>query len=129
VIYIIFLSLTTGIKTLIADDTKLWTKPKEEKVEIPLYQQKLNKNLWTVCACESNDCKYPKHYNDKGGVLIGVTGDVGLCQINPYVHTESSRKLGMDIYTEEGNIAYANYLFSKNGYRDWRSSAHAHGKY
>lgn len=93
-------------------------------VEDPL--DKLNPALYKVCACES-DVKYkttPQHYDESGNVLVGVSGDIGYCQINPFVHTENSEAMGINFYTPKGNIAYANYLYNLNGFRDWKASKH-----
>ena len=54
-----------------------------------------------------------------------MSPDVGLFQIN-IVHWQTAQKLGIDIYSEEGNIAYARRLFKANGFRDWYPSNHCH---
>lgn len=72
-----------------------------------------------VARCESG----LKQFNDNGSVLADhVYGThVGLFQIwNRY--DADAKKRGMDIYTAKGNIAYALYLYSKNGTRDWNES-------
>lgn len=48
--------------------------------------------------------------------------DIGKYQINDYFHEETAKKLGFDIYTEEGNTAYALLLYNKNGTSDWNAS-------
>ena len=85
---------------------------------------KLISALYPVCACEStgNKNKNPIHYDKNGNVLVGVSGDIGYCQIAPQYHQKNAEAMLLDIYSEEGNIDYANYLFRRNGYKDWLAS-------
>lgn len=73
-----------------------------------------------IARCESNH----RHYNPDGSVLRGKVNsdDVGVFQINEYYHLETSKKLGIDIHTPEGNIKYARFLYNSNGTRDWNWS-------
>lgn len=50
------------------------------------------------------------------------SNDVGAMQINTYYHLETSKKLGYDIFTLEGNMDYAEYLYKKEGTRPWSAS-------
>ncbi|MDZ4228253.1 MAG: hypothetical protein U1E54_03330 [Candidatus Levybacteria bacterium] len=77
-----------------------------------------------VAFCESN----LSHYNDKGEVLRGKVNpkDVGLFQISETYHLKTAEKMGLDIYTLNGNITYAKYLFEKNGLKDWAASSNCH---
>lgn len=63
-------------------------------------------------------------FNSDGTVHRGVQNpqDVGKYQINEGYHLEASRALGIDIYTLEGNTAYALRLYKANGTRDWNWS-------
>lgn len=81
--------------------------------EIPIILQKI---AW----CESKN----KQYNADGTVHRGVQNrqDVGKFQINEHYHLTTSQKLGIDIYTLEGNTEYALYLYKINGTRDWNWS-------
>ncbi len=49
-------------------------------------------------------------------------------QINEYYHAKTAEKMGLDIYTLEGNMAYAKYLYEKNGLSDWDASRPCWGK-
>jgi hypothetical protein len=49
--------------------------------------------------------------------------DVGVMQINETYWLGKSKSLGDDIYTVEGNAAYAKYLYDKEGTDPWNSSA------
>jgi hypothetical protein len=74
-----------------------------------------------IASCESHNRQYAKD----GSVLRGRVNnkDVGLFQINEYYHLERSKKLGYDIYSVEGNMAYARRLFNEEGPIPWSSSA------
>ena len=92
---------------------------------------KLVPELIPVCACESTG-KWngtPTQFDKNGKVLHGKVNpnDIGMCQINMEArngHLARTKQLGLDVYTEEGNIAYANYLYSQNGLKDWGWSKH-----
>ncbi|MAZ40976.1 hypothetical protein CL654_02570 [bacterium] len=73
--------------------------------------------LRAICSCESN----LNQYNDDGSVLRGRVNpfDIGICQINKLYHQERIDALGVDIYTEGGNITYAKYLYDKEGDAPW----------
>lgn len=75
--------------------------------------------LVQVAWCESGQKQF---YEDGSLVRDGVTGThVGLFQISEdWIPT--AKKLGDNIYTPEGNIAFALYLYQKNGLRDWKAS-------
>lgn len=80
-----------------------------------------NDILFEIARCESDYV----HYKKNGSVLTGRIDprDTGLFQINTRWNGDEARKLGMDIYTLEGNISFARYLFNKRGTRDWKASA------
>jgi len=74
-----------------------------------------------VAYCEST----MRHYvGSTTEVLRGreVREDVGGFQINEKYHLETATKMGLNIYEPDGNIAYAKYLYEKNGLRDWSAS-------
>lgn len=64
-----------------------------------------------------------QQFNSKGNLLCdGITGThCGIFQIGE-IHRKEAEKLGYDIDTERGNIAFALWLYKKNGTRDWYSS-------
>ncbi len=76
--------------------------------------------LKKIAICESND----KHFNEKGEVLTGKYDprDIGRYQINKGVWGQEAEKLGFNIYSEEGNEAFAMYLFGKQGTKPWVKS-------
>lgn len=74
-----------------------------------------------IAQCES----HYRHLDQDGEIHRGEVNnqDVGVMQINEYYHLESSQKLGYDIYTLEGNLGYAQYLYEKQGTQPWASSS------
>ncbi len=73
-----------------------------------------------IARCESG----LKQYNKEGKVLRGRVNpdDVGVFQINERYHLPASEKLGLNIYTVDGNIKYAMSLMDHDGIRHWISS-------
>lgn len=79
-----------------------------------------------IARCES---KF-RQYTDTGNPLHGGLGGamVGVYQVHSDVHAEYAKGLGMDIYTLEGNLAYAKRLYEREGTRPWISSFPCWGK-
>ncbi|MBI4079699.1 hypothetical protein HY414_00515 [Candidatus Kaiserbacteria bacterium] len=73
-----------------------------------------------IAECESRF----RQFDSSGAPLPGGLGGnmIGVFQINAPVHAEYALGLGMNIYTLEGNLAYAKYLYENDGTRPWRSS-------
>ena len=86
----------------------------------------LHPALKPVCACESVGKKnaMPTHYDKNGNVLRGIVNsqDIGMCQINEYWNGAEAKSLGIDIYTLEGNIQFANILYKNRGLAPWKYS-------
>lgn len=82
--------------------------------------------LVPVCACESAGVAWgtPIQFDANGNVVMNQkgTGDVGMCQINLRLHAATAKALGYDIFTRDGNIKFANWLFEQDGYRPWEAS-------
>lgn len=76
--------------------------------------------LVEIAKCESGFRQFHKN----GELLRGRVdnADVGVMQINERYHLETSKKLGFNIHTIEGNIGYAKYLYEKSGSRPWSAS-------
>ncbi len=74
-----------------------------------------------VARCESTF----RQFNDNGMVVRGRENkqDIGVMQINEKYHAEVAEKLGIDIYTTEGNVAFGKYLYSKYGTKPWVHSS------
>lgn len=83
--------------------------------------------LAEIARCESQF----RHYLSDGSVVRGRvnSGDVGVMQINEYYHRDSAETLGYNIDTIGGNLAYAQWLFDREGSVPWTSSSPCWGKY
>jgi hypothetical protein len=77
--------------------------------------------LIEIARCESTF----NQFNKDGSVRRGKVNDmdVGVMQINEYYHLETATKKGYDIYTLEGNMAYAQDLYDREGAQPWSSSS------
>lgn len=107
------LALLMSLSLFVAPSPVL-TVPIVPKVE-------LHPALVPICTCESG----LQHYDTKTGqVLKGKENplDTGICQINLKYHGEQAEKLGLNLFEEEGNINYANWLYSKEGTEPWKYS-------
>lgn len=103
-----------------------------EKWKLFLYYELLQRGfgykdysaLNKVFECESNW----NQFNSNGTVLISITNDIGIAQINKRVHQTTYTKMGLDVTDPYDNIRFALYLYSKNGIHDWRFSGQCHQK-
>ena len=77
--------------------------------------------LAEIARCESHF----RQFGPSGKVLKGEVndGDIGIMQINKYYHEDDATKLGLDIYTLDGNLAFAKKLYEKYGGDPWVSSS------
>ena len=83
--------------------------------------------LAEVARCESSF----RQVGSDGKALRGEVNksDVGLMQVNEYYHGEKAETLGFDLETINGNLAYAKYLYDKEGTKPWSASKKCWGKY
>lgn len=74
-----------------------------------------------VAKCESRF----RHFKKNGDIIRGEINnkDIGVMQINEQYHGKTADKLGISLYTLEGNIKYAEYLFKKEGTAPWLASS------
>ncbi len=79
-----------------------------------------------IAKCESRF----RHLDDDGEIHRGTinTLDVGVMQINEYYHLETAQKENYNIYSLEGNTAYARKLYEKEGTAPWKASKPCWGK-
>jgi len=77
--------------------------------------------LVDIARCESTF----RQFDQNGQVLRGKVnnGDVGVMQINEKYHADEAVKMGMNIYTVEGNVAFGKYLYDKYGAQPWGASS------
>lgn len=76
--------------------------------------------LSKIERCESSG----NQFGPNGKVLRNKANKrvVGLFQINERIHGPTARRLGLNIYTAEGNRAYARYLLRTEGTAPWLAS-------
>ena len=74
-----------------------------------------------IAQCESHF----RQFDNSGSIHRGTINhsDVGVMQINEYYHADEAEKLGLDLYTIDGNLQFARYLYEKEGTTPWLSSA------
>jgi hypothetical protein len=100
-------------------------------VDVPYFQINVPAILQKIAFCESGNRQFQVNNSELPPVVLrGKQNplDVGRFQINEFYHLKTAKKLGMDIYTWEGNTQYALYLYSKNGTRDWNWSKSCWGQ-
>jgi hypothetical protein len=77
--------------------------------------------LADIARCESRF----RHLGASGKVLRGeiVPEDLGVMQINEFYHEDTAKVLGLNLHTLDGNLAYAKWLYTKEGLSPWLSSS------
>lgn len=77
--------------------------------------------LAEIARCESRF----RHLGWNGKVLRGDVAeeDIGVMQINEFYHEERAEVLGFNLYTLDGNLAYARWLYKKEGVLPWFASS------
>lgn len=95
----------------------------EEYVRAYFYDEPI---MQEIARCESHF----KQFDTDGSVHRGLVNrsDIGVMQVNEYYHGKTADKLGLDLYTIQGNLSYARYLFDKEGATPWNSSKPCWGK-
>lgn len=76
--------------------------------------------LADIAWCESR----MRQVNSDGTVYRGKINndDIGVMQINSQYHEATATDMGLDIYSLDGNLKYAEYLYDKQGTKPWNSS-------
>lgn len=133
----ILLSVVAVLSSYLATlhTTVVYIAPLEEPVVIVVEKVELRPELVPICACESsfegNRYGTPQQF-EKDGVTVRYgrvnPEDRGMCQLNRKYHGDAAQKMGFDIETEEGNILYSNWLYSKQGAKPWGWSKGCHGR-
>jgi hypothetical protein len=135
---------TSNNEVAIVTETVVDTKTEAPKIEAPKVKVKDSNKILTTKAqvevyfkdtpilaeiafCESRT----RQFDEYGNVLRGVQNsqDVGVMQINEKYHLATSQKLGINIYTLEGNMAYGKYLYNTQGTKPWNYSSGCWGKH
>jgi hypothetical protein len=101
--------------------------PEYAKQNDLLRKEELLPALKRICACESTGDPEaePRQYDQNGKVLRGFvnSSDIGACQINLEAHKDEIARLGIDVFTLEGNVQFANFLYERDGTAPWKYSA------
>ena len=71
-----------------------------------------------IAHCESGD----RQFYENGEVVISKTNDIGRYQINYPIHFEKAKKMGLNIFIESENEAYAIELYNTQGVKPWEAS-------
>lgn len=73
-----------------------------------------------IARCESRF----RQLDANGNILRGEENrrDVGVMQINEDYHLHDALEMGIDLYTLEGNLAYARHLYDTMGVNPWKYS-------
>ncbi len=75
--------------------------------------------MYDIAKCESRF----RQYDSNGNALDGGSGGmIGIFQIAASIHAAYAKSLGMDIYTVDGNMAYAKKLYTEEGTGPWLDS-------
>ncbi|XKT74292.1 MAG: hypothetical protein ACJKTH_02975 [Patescibacteria group bacterium UBA2163] len=76
--------------------------------------------LTQIAHCESS----MRHLGKDGEILRGIvdSDDIGVMQINTRYHQETADELGINIYSLQGNLEYARYLYDTQGVQPWSAS-------
>ncbi len=77
-----------------------------------------------IASCESHFRQFAKDKDGKIVVLQNPTSSaVGLFQIMSSIHASfADEKLGLDVYSLQGNAAYARYIYDRQGTTPWNAS-------
>jgi hypothetical protein len=86
-----------------------------------------------IASCESwgDPNKDPREFLPDGTVLRGYPNpnDVGLAQINVPTWGAIAAELGFDLYTYDGNLAMAKWIYDHYGSAPWKYSEGCWGQY
>ncbi len=81
--------------------------------------------LAEIAKCESR----MRQFDNDGNILKNPNSTaVGIMQIMSSIHDPFADKLGIDIYTVQGNLAYAKFLYEEKGTAPWNASKACWGK-
>lgn len=118
--YIFFFLLSFGVSVSLPAEAKVATttplSQEETEEEIREYFSDLPVMI-EIARCESNF----RQFTDSGNVLQGGTGGgmIGVFQFFGSIHESAAEKIGFDIDTLDGNLAYARHLYEVEGTTPW----------
>ncbi len=114
-------SLTAETNAQVTPTTEVRSFSTSTDIESYLHEQYFDAPiLIEIARCESEFRQFDKN----GNIVRGRANpdDVGVMQINEFYHSETARKMGINLKTTEGNVAYGKYLYSKYGTSPWSAS-------
>jgi len=116
------------------DQVNIVKEISKKEVEIMMSTEKYVRQYFSdipimiqIARCESTFRQLEKDGNIHRGDVNSE--DVGVMQINEHYHLDQSQKENYNIYTIEGNTAYARKLYEEEGTKPWNSSKACWGKY
>lgn len=110
--------LSIGSGTILPIESNPILSPVSQNVEYEVRNFFKDRSiLIRIAWCESRF----KHYDSNGGLLRGHRNknDVGVMQINEFYHADNALHMGYDLYTPQGNLGYAKWLFERHGTEPW----------
>lgn len=107
-------------KTSVALTTAVTTNPQEVEAKVRAYFADIP-IMAEIARCESTY----RHRLSDGSVLRGYVdqADTGVMQINLRYHAQTAEQLGLDLENIYDNMAYARYLYERQGTQPWNASA------
>ena len=73
-------------------------------------------DMITIAQCESGI----RQYSSADVPLKGGGRYIGIFQIDEQIHKAKAESLGFNIYTPEGNVGYARYMYGGSGTNPWK---------
>ncbi len=120
-------SAAFGTPTALAEDLahQLADNPETMSAYVRQYYKE-TPILADIAWCESRN----RQLDADGTLFRGKVNhdDVGIMQINTNYHEDQAKEMDMDLYSLSGNLAYAQYLYDKEGTKPWASSQACWGK-
>jgi hypothetical protein len=112
----------TATSTSTTENTEKVAQNDRKAVEKYLREQYADTPILVdIARCESTFAQFDKAGNVVRGKVNNL--DVGVMQINEKFHAETATALGYDLYTMEGNVAYAKHLYKEEGAAPWKASS------
>ncbi len=110
--------LAARTETVSGSNTHVEQRIREYFADIPIMIQ--------VARCESG---FEQFNPTTGDIFRGWMNpkDLGVMQINEGYHGTEAKRLGLDLYTLEGNMAYARSLYNAQGTQPWSASRYCWG--
>ena len=120
-------SATFGAPTALSNSAEMEIVEDHETLSAYVEQYYVqNSVLADIAWCESRT----RHLDKEGNIVRGTVDpdDIGVMQINTRYHEKKAEELGLDLYSLNGNLAYAQYLYDRQGVKPWLASASCWGR-